>query len=231
MINNYLQKTENYHDKKYKELGVFSQRKHANEDVIRFFYKHKLKGKKILDVGCGSGRNSIFLLNENCSVVALDFSREGIIVFKKKIINKKIKKLKLIIDTMPYLKKIKGTFDSVIDCFSSYCLIKTDFKIYLGNIEKRLKKNGIYHLQILSKNSDIYKNFKPAKKIGNSILSQKRKSSPFFGDEYLFSFYSKAELIKLLQKFFKISSFEIFSRTYRNTSEHFEYFIIECKKK
>jgi cyclopropane fatty-acyl-phospholipid synthase-like methyltransferase len=231
MINNYLQKTKNYHDKKYKELGVYFQRKHANEDVIRFFYKHKLKGKKILDIGCGSGRNSIFLLNENCSVVALDFSTEGINIFKKKIRYNKTKKLKLIVDTMPYLKKVKGRFDSVIDCFSSYCLIKTDFKIYLGNIRKRLKENGIYHLQILSKNSDIYKNFKPARKIGNSILSQKRKSSPFFGDEYLFSFYSKTELIKLLQKFFKISSFEIFSRTYRNTSEHFEYFVIECKKR
>ena len=231
MINNYLQKTKNYHDKKYKELGVYFQRKHANEDVIRFFYKHKLKGKKILDIGCGSGRNSIFLLNENCSVVALDFSTVGINIFKKKIRYNKTKKLKLIVDTMPYLKKVKGKFDSVIDCFSSYCLIKTDFKIYLGNIRKRLKKNGIYHLQILSKNSDIYKNFKPARKIGNSILSQKRKSSPFFGDEYLFSFYSKTELIKLLQKFFKISSFEIFSRTYRNTSEHFEYFVIECKKR
>ncbi len=231
MINNYLQKTKNFHDKKYRELGIFFQRKYANEDVIRFFYKHKLKGKKILDIGCGSGRNSIFLLNENCSVVALDFSSEGINVFKKKIKNKKNKKLKLIVDTMPNLKKVKGKFDSVIDCFSSYCLTKTDFKIYLGNIRRKLKKNGIYHLQILSKNSDIYKNFKPANKIGNSILSQKRKSSPFFGDEYLFSFYSKVELFKLLKFFFNISSFEIFSRTYRNTSEYFEYFIIECKKK
>ena len=94
-----------------------------------------------------------------------------------------------------------------------------------------MKKNGIYHLQILSKNSDIFKKFKPAKKIGNSILSQKRKTSPFFGDEYLFSFYSKKELVSLLKIFFKIVYFEVFSRTYRNTSEHFEYFIVECKKK
>ena len=230
MIADYLQKTENYHDKKYQKLGVLFQRKHANEDVIRFFYKHNLKGKKILDVGCGSGRNSVFFLNYYCSVVAVDFSREGIKVFQKKIKNKKIKKLKLKVDSMPYLKSVKGKFDSIIDCFSSYCLIKSDFKIYIENIRKRLKKDGIYHLQILSKNCDIYKNFKPAKKIGNSILSQKRKSSPFFGDEYLFSFYSKRELVKLLKKFFNINSFEIHARTYRNTSEYFEYFIIECKK-
>ena len=120
-------------------------------------------------------------------------------------------------------------FLNIIDCFSSYCLMKSDFKIYLKNINKRLKKNGIFHLQILSKNSDIYKNYKPSRKIGNSILSQRRKSSPFFGDEYLFSFYSKKELIKLLQQFFTVSSFEIHTRTYRNASEHFEFFVIECK--
>ena len=231
MISDYLQKTEDYHNKKYQNLGDLFQRKHANEDVIRFFYKYKLKGKKILDVGCGSGRNSIFFLNYHCRVVAVDSSREGIKIFQKKIKNKKINQLKLIVDSMPYLKTAKGKFDSVIDCFSSYCLIKSDFEIYLENIRKKLKKDGIYHLQILSKNCDIYKNFKPAKKIGNSILSQKRKSSPFFGDEYLFSFYSKKELVKLLKFFFNIISFEIHARTYRNTSEYFEYFVIECKKK
>ncbi len=231
MINDYLQKTKDYHDKRYRELGISFQRKHVNEDVIRFFYKYKLRGKRILDIGCGSGRNSIFFLNQNCKVVAVDFSNEGIKVFKKIIKNKKTNKLKLVLDSLPYLKKTNGKYDSVIDCFSSYCLIKKDFIIYLANIRKKLKKNGIYHLQILSKNSDIFKKFKPAKKIGNSILSQKRKTSPFFGDEYLFSFYSKKELVSLLKFFFKIVSFEVLSRTYRNTSEHFEYFIVECKKK
>jgi cyclopropane fatty-acyl-phospholipid synthase-like methyltransferase len=230
MIKEYLKNTKIYHNRQYKKLRFSFQRNHPNEDVIRFFYKHKLKEKKILDIGCGSGRNSIFFLKNHCNVVAIDFSEEGIKLFRKKVKNKYRKKIELIEDSMTNLSKVRGKFDSVIDCFSSYCLMKDDFKIYLNNVSKKLKKNGSFHLQILSKNSHIYKKYKPAKKIKNSILSQKRKSSPFFGDEYLFSFYSKRDLIKLLKEFFKINFFEVCSRTYRNTSEYFEYFVIECKK-
>lgn len=228
MINDYKNQTKNYHNRGFKEKGISFQRKYPNEDVIRFFYRYKLKNKKIIDLGCGNGRNSIFLLNNNCNVVAVDFSIEALNILKTKIRNKK--KISLLEDSMPYLKKVKGKFDFAIDCFSSYSLTEKDFKIYLKIISKKIKKNGVLHLQTLSTKSDIYKKFKPAEKFKNSILSQKRKTSPFFGDEYLFSFYSKKKLTTLLKKFFKIISFEIHSRTYRNTSEHFEYFVIDCKK-
>ena len=59
MKNDYKNQTKNYHDKVLKKKG-FHFRKYPNEDVIRFFYRYKLKNKKVIDIGCGNGRNSIF---------------------------------------------------------------------------------------------------------------------------------------------------------------------------
>ena len=58
----------------------------------------------------------------------------------------------------------------------------------------------------------------------------KRKTAPFYGDEYLFTFYSKNEIKKILSKYFKEVNIEIHSRTYRNSKEFLEFFVIDCRK-
>ena len=84
----YLFETKSYHEKKYKELGYSFQRKLPNEDIIRFTVKYLKKKSKILDIGCGTGRNAIYLIELNHTVDCLDFSENGInllkLLFKKK---------------------------------------------------------------------------------------------------------------------------------------------------
>ena len=87
------------------------------------------------------------------------------------------------------------------------------------------------YIETLSKKSDLYKNYKPAKKIDNYSLNKiLRKSSPFPKDDYLFSFYSIKELKKILSKYFNKIKIETFSRTYRNNKEYFETLVIIAKK-
>ena len=132
---------------------------------------------------------------------------------------------------MPYLKRIDKQFDAVVDCFASYCLKTSDFELYLKNMVKKIKKQGLYHLQTLSIKSDLYKNYKPSIKEKNSLFSIMRDDAPFYGDKYLFTFYSKNQLKKIIKKYFVIKNFEVHSRTYRNTKEYFEYFVLTCIKK
>ena len=60
---------------KNKEISTFSK---GPTDDVRDFYKKFGQDSSILDVGCGEGRNSIFLAGEGHKVDAFDISQTGI---------------------------------------------------------------------------------------------------------------------------------------------------------
>ena len=229
----YLAQTKLYHNKKYKQKGLNFQRKHPNEDIIRFESKFLKRKSLVLDIGCGTGRNLLYLIKKKHIVHGIDFSIEALDLLKKILKKEKIKKYqcKLFLDSIPSMKKLIKKYDVIIDCFTSYSLIKKDFEKYIFNIHNKLNYNGYFHLQTLSKKSDIFKKHFPAQIFKkNSIKKILRKYDPFYGDDYLFSFYSKNEIKKILKKKFKKVVIETHSRTYRNSKEFFEYFVIDCKK-
>lgn len=87
------------------------------------------------------------------------------------------KKINFYYDYLPYLSKIKKKYDAIIDCFTSYALTQDDFRIYLKNISKKINKNGFFHIQTLSQKSNLFKKYKPAKKIEkNSLQTIERKN-------------------------------------------------------
>ncbi len=231
-MSNYLTETKNFHNQQYKKLKYSFQREFPNEDVIRFEKKFLKKKSKILDVGCGTGRNAIFLTEKNHIVHCMDFSKESIILLKKKFKKKKINmRNKIFLDFIPSMDKVSENYDAIVDCFTSYSLTKSDFIYYISNVSKKIKKKGLFHLQILSKSSDLFKKPFPAKIVfSNSIKRILRKTSPFYGDKYLFSFYSKNEIKEILSKHFKKVNIEVNSRTYRNNKEFLEFFVIDCEK-
>jgi ubiquinone/menaquinone biosynthesis C-methylase UbiE len=228
-VKDYILTCQKLHENNYKISGDNSQRIFPDENVIKFAKAFLKKRSKLLDLGAGNGRNSIFLINEGHYVDVLDFSKNALNIIKKKI----KKKIDFYYDYLPYLSKIKKKYDAVIDCFTSYALTQNDFRIYLKNISRRINKNGFLHIQTLSQESDLFKKYKPAKKIEKySLQTIERKTSPFPNDKYLFTFYSARQLKKELKKnkFYRIN-IETYSKTYRNSKEYFEYFVINCQKK
>src|SRR3990167_9071929 len=49
-----------------------------------------IHGKKILDAGTGTGNLALLLEKRGAKVVGLDFSKEGLEIFKKKLPNNKV---------------------------------------------------------------------------------------------------------------------------------------------
>jgi len=223
----YLKRTIDFHDKGFLKKGLNFQRKYPNENVIRFV-KSKFKKKSFfLDLGCGNGRHIKFLIKEKHKVDGLDFSKQAIKILKKNKI-----KSKIFLTDLNSFKNPKKKYDGIIDCFTSYTLKRHHFEQYIIQMSKLLKKNGYFHLQTLSSRSNLFINYKPSKKISTYSLNRiSRKDSPFPKDNYLFTFYSKNYLTNFFNKLnFKNINIEQHSRTYNNSKEYLEYFVVEAKK-
>ncbi len=99
-----------------------------------------LKGKNILDLGCGTGRYSILLAKKGANVFAVDFSKEMLTEAKKKARNAKIRITFKQYDLKRRLN-LKEKFDVIIST-----LVIGHFRnpnLFFSRISHMLKPNGI----------------------------------------------------------------------------------------
>ena len=110
----------------------------APANFLKQFVKHLEPKYKILDLGCGRGRNSIYLNKLGFDVTGLDLSKEAIDQAKKIDSTCKFHQFDLMEQEWP-----RG-FDAIID-FGFYHFIPNDKRqVYIENLLKSLNSNGIY---------------------------------------------------------------------------------------
>lgn len=68
-----------YWNKLFKDRDKFFLHEITVEKKLSFF-----EGKKVIELGAGDGRNSIFLKNNGINITALDYSKEGLLKIKHK---------------------------------------------------------------------------------------------------------------------------------------------------
>jgi len=124
---------------------AYSQIKGENitGDEISLIKKIVHKKAKILDIGCGTGRHFVKLINEDFDVYGVDSSEGMISQLKNKISPKNHKKI-FNIDFLDTKLNIKD-FDLIIlfwNSFNEICLTKKQAKKFFRTAKKLLKKNG-----------------------------------------------------------------------------------------
>jgi len=118
-----LRRDDNYLDEE--DLGVYFSGYDDFPEYEKKILKHA--DGKILDIGCGAGRHSLFLQKKGCSVVGMDFSKLAIKVSK-------IRGLKNCVLASAFsLPFKKNSFDSVL-------LMGNNFGICGNNSENFLRK-------------------------------------------------------------------------------------------
>ena len=121
-----------FYDKKNKYLDSFEQ-------YNIFPNLPNLMGKKVLDVGAGSGRLTTQMVNKGAEVTAFDVSPEILKVLAKK--NSKIKTVIGDAEKMPFLE---NSFDVVVATFLIVHL--KDLNQFFAEAHRVLKPSGIFLL-------------------------------------------------------------------------------------
>ena len=144
-----VKKEEKGWQKIFKEGGINVEKPHEDIPRIAKFLK-KEKVKRVLDLGCGSGRHVIYLAKKGFNVYGTDDSSEGIRLCRNWL--KKVG-LKASLKVASFFRKFPfeaGFFDAVISVWAIHHGTKKKIKYCIKEIEMVLKPNGIIYVAITS---------------------------------------------------------------------------------
>lgn len=138
-------------------------------NLIETVKKIPINSCKALDIGCGTGDNSIWLAQNNFEVTGTDISEIAIETAKEKALQANVK-CKFV--TLDFLKsKIKGApfgFAFGRGCFHSFGLDK-ERKMYAKNIAAHLKKDGLW-LSLIGSADDKPRDTGPPMRTASDIV-------------------------------------------------------------
>jgi len=116
-------------------------------------------GVKVLDAGCGTGRNSIYLANKGCEVHALDFSEVALNLLNVAAIQSGVRD-----KIFSYHHELQfpfplssNSFDLAVDSYVFCHFTDLNFKsFYLGELHRILKPSGILFSSVFSIDDEYY---------------------------------------------------------------------------
>ena len=106
--------------------------------------------KSVLDLGCGAGRNCLFLAKEGFNLVSLDLSRSALRIANAWLHKERSMNLGLTRGTMTNIPFSNGCLDAVISISVIHHAIKKDIQKIVLEVHRILKKNGIFFTNIAS---------------------------------------------------------------------------------
>ena len=118
---------------------------------VELFKNGEIKKGRILDVGCGTGENALFLAENGCSVVGVDISHKAIELAKEKAAKRHLSADFFICDVLTLGSCLKeGEFDTVIDSGLFHTLSDEQRPIFTEQLHRVLKDGGAYFMMCFS---------------------------------------------------------------------------------
>ncbi len=116
--------------------------------IVKLEDAGEIKGS-VLDVGCGTGENSLFLASKGHDVWGIDLVEEAIERARQKAIERRLDAMFKVHSAFK-LDLLGRTFDSVIDCGMFHSLGDDERLCFMDNLRAVLVPGGTYHMLCFS---------------------------------------------------------------------------------
>lgn len=179
---------------------------------------------KVLDIGCGGGRNVAFLAASGYNVYGIDYTQTSVDMTRQRL---KMANLTAKIEVgdvrnMPY----QNDFFDAIFCYGVLCYCdKVGIKHGINEIYRILKPNAKAHLQVRNLNDFRYLDAKKTSKytaISNPSFAKQE-------NEYEMYYFDENEIFRKFNKFKEIKIDDMI-RTYDNGRKAISYYLITVTK-
>ena len=126
--------------------------------VVDLAENGKIRGR-VLDSGCGSGRNALHLALKGYSVVGIDISETAIKRAKQKAMEKGIKNVEFLCENVVTLSGHDDEFDTVVDIGLFHSLDGADPSIYAAALHRACRRGGVVYLRAFSDSNAKRENY------------------------------------------------------------------------
>lgn len=130
--------------------------KWPDENVVKFLYKNKEKVMegKILDFGCGSGRNTRVMADMGLDIIAMDYNKECLDLTAKKI--PQYDKILYICNDETKIPLEDQSINTIIADGALFYLSRKKEMELLSELSRVLKREGIFFADYRSKEDWLY---------------------------------------------------------------------------
>lgn len=145
MLDSLLREPTQFWDQFYsdREKGVPFFTNSPDENLVGYFENKLLRPGKVLELGCGPGRNAIYFAEKGCTVDAVDLSQESLKWAKERAIKKNVI-VNFIKENIFELDIEEGTYDIVYDSGCFHHIAPHRRMSYINLVKKALKPNGFF---------------------------------------------------------------------------------------
>lgn len=180
-------------DSLYKDKGILQ--KEPTKDVIEAVNLFKHEGlRRILDLGCGTGRHATYLLKKGFEVYGCDSSEKALEIAGSLLKKVQFKKCDMI--SLPYDDKF---FDGIL-CYNVIQHGKiADIKKTVSEIRRVLRKGGFLFLVVISTKHPMYfsgEEIEPNTRINTTALDGYMPHH-FFTEREMREFFKDFKIVKL----------------------------------
>jgi SAM-dependent methyltransferase len=145
MLDSLLREPTQFWDTFYsdREKGVPFFANFPDENLVSYFEKNLFIPGKVLELGCGPGRNAIYFAEKGCTVDAVDLSQESL-KWAEERANEKSVSVNFINENIFELDIAEGTYDIVYDSGCLHHIAPHRRMSYIDLVKKALKPNGFF---------------------------------------------------------------------------------------